>query len=164
MASMGNLATKEEILWVNLGERFLKPFFGCGSQACRIISVKGIGGFLRHSGAFSRAMVQRKNDSVPKIFLTSELKALISLHKLAIIILNKAVISMNKKIIFLMCLLMAMVWTAGCTCHEAQPRPVVAAPPPRVEPASTPACPAASGYQTQGGGARPFEEAEETRY
>ena len=39
---------------------------------------------------------------------------------------------MNKKIIFLMCLLMAMVWTAGCTCHEAQPRPVVAAPPPPV--------------------------------
>jgi hypothetical protein len=34
---------------------------------------------------------------------------------------------MNKKIIFLMCLLMAMVWTAGCTCPGV--RPVVAAPP-----------------------------------
>ncbi len=34
---------------------------------------------------------------------------------------------MTKKIFFLMCLLMAMVWTAGCTCPEV--RPVVAAPP-----------------------------------
>jgi hypothetical protein len=34
---------------------------------------------------------------------------------------------MNKKIIFLMCLVMAMVWTAGCTCPGV--RPVVAAPP-----------------------------------
>ena len=34
---------------------------------------------------------------------------------------------MNKKIIFLMCLLMAMVWTAGCTCPGV--RPVAAAPP-----------------------------------
>ena len=34
---------------------------------------------------------------------------------------------MTKKIIFLMCLLMAMVWTAGCTCPGV--RPVVAAPP-----------------------------------
>jgi len=39
---------------------------------------------------------------------------------------------MNKKIIFLMCLLMAMVWAAGCTCEEAKPRPAVAAPPPPV--------------------------------
>ena len=35
---------------------------------------------------------------------------------------------MNKKIIFLMCLLMAMVWIAGCSCAKA--RPVIAAPPP----------------------------------
>ncbi len=34
---------------------------------------------------------------------------------------------MNNKIIFLMCLLMAMVWTAGCACPG--PQPVVAAPP-----------------------------------
>ena len=39
---------------------------------------------------------------------------------------------MNKKIMFLMCLLMAMVWTAGCTCPG--PR-VAAAPAPVVEPA-----------------------------
>jgi hypothetical protein len=37
---------------------------------------------------------------------------------------------MNKKIMFLMCLLMAMVWAAGCSCPAV--RPVVAAPPPRV--------------------------------
>ena len=42
---------------------------------------------------------------------------------------------MNKKIMFLMCLLMAMVWTAGCSCPgprvAAAPAPVVeAAPPP----------------------------------
>ena len=35
---------------------------------------------------------------------------------------------MNKKIMFLMCFLMAMVWTAGCSCPAAR---VVAAPPPR---------------------------------
>ena len=40
---------------------------------------------------------------------------------------------MNKKIIFLMGLLMAMVWTAGCTCPGV--RPVVAAPAPVVAPA-----------------------------
>jgi hypothetical protein len=40
---------------------------------------------------------------------------------------------MNKKITFLMCLLMAMVWTAGCSCPGT--RPVVAAPPPVVAPA-----------------------------
>ena len=40
---------------------------------------------------------------------------------------------MNKKIIFLMCLLMAMVWTAGCTCPGV--RPVAAAPAPVVAPA-----------------------------
>ena len=34
---------------------------------------------------------------------------------------------MNKKIISLICLLMAMVWVAGCTCPGV--RPVVAAPP-----------------------------------
>ena len=33
---------------------------------------------------------------------------------------------MNKKIIFLMCLFMAMIWTAGCSC----PGPQAAAPPP----------------------------------
>jgi hypothetical protein len=46
---------------------------------------------------------------------------------------------MTKKIIFLMCLLMAMVWTAGCTCPGV--RPVVAAPPvviPPPPPASRP--------------------------
>ena len=41
---------------------------------------------------------------------------------------------MDKKIIFLMCLLMAMVWTAGCTCPGVRPvaaaPPVVAPPPP----------------------------------
>lgn len=41
---------------------------------------------------------------------------------------------MNKKIMILMCLLMAMVWTAGCTCPgprvAAPPAPVVAPPPP----------------------------------
>jgi len=39
---------------------------------------------------------------------------------------------MNKTIMFLMCLLMAMVWSAGCSCPGV--RPVVAAPP-VVEPA-----------------------------
>jgi hypothetical protein len=34
---------------------------------------------------------------------------------------------MYKKILFPMCLLMAMVWIAGCTCPGV--RPVVAAPP-----------------------------------
>jgi hypothetical protein len=40
---------------------------------------------------------------------------------------------MNKTIIFLMCLLMAMVWTGGCTCPgplPPPPPPVVAPPPP----------------------------------
>ena len=39
---------------------------------------------------------------------------------------------MNKKVIFLMCSLMAMVWTAGCSCPAV--RPVVAAPAPVVAP------------------------------
>ena len=39
---------------------------------------------------------------------------------------------MNKKIIFLMCSLMAMVWTVGCSCPAV--RPVVAAPAPVVAP------------------------------
>jgi hypothetical protein len=43
---------------------------------------------------------------------------------------------MNKKIMFLMCLLMAMVWTAGCSCPGV--RPVVAAPAPVVEPPPPP--------------------------
>ena len=47
---------------------------------------------------------------------------------------------MNKKIMFLMCLLMAMVWTAGCSCPGV--RPVAAAPAPVVEPAPSAACPA----------------------
>jgi hypothetical protein len=34
---------------------------------------------------------------------------------------------MNKKMIFLMCVLMAMVWTAGCACPG--PKPLAAAPP-----------------------------------
>ena len=34
---------------------------------------------------------------------------------------------MNNKIILLMCLLMTMVWTAGCTCPGVRP-PVVAPP------------------------------------
>ena len=46
---------------------------------------------------------------------------------------------MNKKIIFLMCFLMAMVWTAGCTCPGT--RPVAAAPAPVVEPAPPPPAP-----------------------
>jgi hypothetical protein len=45
---------------------------------------------------------------------------------------------MNKKIIFLMCLLLAMVWFAGCSCPG--PR-VAAAPPPVVEPAPPPPAP-----------------------
>ena len=48
---------------------------------------------------------------------------------------------MNKKIMFLMCLLMAMVWTAGCACPgprvAAAPAPVVA-PAPYVAPAPPP--------------------------
>ncbi len=45
---------------------------------------------------------------------------------------------MNKKIIFPICLLMAMVWTAGCHCGE--PAAVAAPPPvpPVVEPAPPP--------------------------
>ena len=46
---------------------------------------------------------------------------------------------MNKKIILLMCLLMAMVWTAGCACTG--PQPVAAAPPAVVEPAPPPPAP-----------------------
>ncbi len=46
---------------------------------------------------------------------------------------------MNKKIIFLMGLLMAMLWTAGCTCPGT--RPVVAAPAPVVAPAPPPPAP-----------------------
>ena len=69
---------------------------------------------------------------------------------------------MNKKIMFLMCLLMAMVWAAGCSCPAV--RPVVAAPPPR---GGAPAAAAAPGpgasCRTCAGGARSFEEAEETR-
>ena len=41
---------------------------------------------------------------------------------------------MNKKIMFLMCFLLAMVWTVGCTCPgprvAAAPVPVVEPPPP----------------------------------
>ena len=67
---------------------------------------------------------------------------------------------MIKKIFFLMCLLMAMVWTSGCTCPGV--RPVVAAPP-VVAPLPA-ACPAARGCKTHaGGGAHPFEEAKATR-
>ena len=43
---------------------------------------------------------------------------------------------MNKNIMFLMCMLMAMVWAAGCSCPAV--RPVVAAPAPVVEPAPPP--------------------------
>jgi hypothetical protein len=39
---------------------------------------------------------------------------------------------MNKNLIVLVCLLMAMVWTAGCSCPAV--RPVVAAPAPVVAP------------------------------
>jgi hypothetical protein len=42
---------------------------------------------------------------------------------------------MNKRIIFLTCLLMALVWTAGCACpgpRQPAPPPVVVAPPPYV--------------------------------
>jgi hypothetical protein len=46
---------------------------------------------------------------------------------------------MNKKIMFLMCLLMALVWTAGCSCPGV--RPMVAAPAPVVEPAPSPPAP-----------------------
>ena len=48
---------------------------------------------------------------------------------------------MNKKLMFLMCLLMAMVWTVGCSCPgprvAAAPAPVVA-PAPYVPPAPAP--------------------------
>jgi len=45
---------------------------------------------------------------------------------------------MNKRLMFLMCLLMAIVWTAGCSC----PGPRVAvAPAPIVEPAPPPPAP-----------------------
>jgi hypothetical protein len=40
---------------------------------------------------------------------------------------------MNKKIAFLTCLLMVVVWTAGCACpgpRQPAPPPVVVAPPP----------------------------------
>ena len=40
---------------------------------------------------------------------------------------------MNKKIMFLMCLFMAIVWIAGSSCPAV--RPVVAAPAPVVAPA-----------------------------
>ena len=47
---------------------------------------------------------------------------------------------MNKKIIFAMCLLMAMVWMAGCGCPGE--RPAIAAPAPVVvEPAPPPPAP-----------------------
>ena len=46
---------------------------------------------------------------------------------------------MNKRIIFPICLLMAMVWSAGCSCPAV--RPVVAAPAPVVEPAPPPPAP-----------------------
>ena len=69
---------------------------------------------------------------------------------------------MNKKIMFLMCVLMAMVWAAGCSCPAV--RPVVAAPAPRGgTPAAAAPGPGAS-CQTRAGGARSFEEAEETRH
>jgi hypothetical protein len=51
---------------------------------------------------------------------------------------------MNKKIIFLTCLLMVMVWTAGCSCPGVRPPappPVVVAPPPPVPKPEPPACP-----------------------
>ena len=68
---------------------------------------------------------------------------------------------MNKKIIFLMCLLMAMVWTAGCSCPGVRPPVVARSPRGGIR---SPACPAASGYPTHaGGGTLPFEEAEATR-
>ena len=68
---------------------------------------------------------------------------------------------MNKKIIFLMCLLMAMVWTAGCSCPGA--RPVVAAPAPVVEP--TPYVPAPRPeVVNRRRRSPPFEEAEATRH
>ena len=68
---------------------------------------------------------------------------------------------MNKNIMFLMCFLLAIVWTAGCTCPG--PR-VAAAPVPVVAPAPPAASPGASCQTRAGGGARSFEEAEETRH
>ncbi len=46
---------------------------------------------------------------------------------------------MDKKVILLMCVLMAMVWAAGCSCPGT--RPVAAAPPPVVAPAPPPPAP-----------------------
>ena len=48
---------------------------------------------------------------------------------------------MNKKIMFLTCLFMAMVWSAGCSCPAV--RPVVAPPAPVVEPYCPPPPPPA---------------------
>jgi hypothetical protein len=47
---------------------------------------------------------------------------------------------MKKQFMFLMCLLLAMVWTAGCSCPAV--RPVVAPPAPVVEPPPPPPPPA----------------------
>jgi len=58
---------------------------------------------------------------------------------------------MNKKIIFLMCVLMAMVWTAGCACPGE--RPAIAAPAPApvvVEPAPPPPAPQPEVFKPQG--------------
>ncbi len=46
---------------------------------------------------------------------------------------------MNKKVIFLMCLLMTIAWTAGCTCPGS--RPVAKAPAPVVAPTPPPPAP-----------------------
>ena len=66
---------------------------------------------------------------------------------------------MNKKIMFLMCLLMAMVWTAGCSCPALGPWP--RHPPPWWNP-PRPRQPRRQLSNPRRGGARSFEEAEET--
>ena len=51
---------------------------------------------------------------------------------------------MNKKIIFPLCLLLVVVWTAGCTCpgpRRPAPPPVVVAPPPPPRPEAPVVCP-----------------------
>ncbi len=55
---------------------------------------------------------------------------------------------MNKKVIFLMCLLMSIVWSAGCTCPAS--RPAVAAPAPVVAPAPPPPAPQPEAIKPKG--------------
>ena len=73
---------------------------------------------------------------------------------------NRRLFTIKKTIISLMCLLMAVVWAAGCTCPGPRPpvpAPVVVAPPPVRQPEEPKCAPCAPG-------ACAFEEAEGTRH